>query len=94
MAKTKFEKMEEEELKGTPIVEQTEEEEKPAEVKKERTAEEVEVTAGVKKVKIQVVEEVDCLIACVPYKLEKGKVYNVPSDVAAILCNAKKAYRV
>lgn len=61
---------------------------------KERTAEEVTVTTGAKKVKVQVVEDVDCLVACTPYKLKKDKAYLVPSDVAAILCNAKKAYRI
>lgn len=61
---------------------------------KERTAEEVIVTTGAKKVKVQVVEDVNCLVACTPYELKKDKAYLVPSDVAAILCNAKKAYRI
>ena len=65
-----------------------------AEVSKERTAEEVTISAGAKKVKIQVVQDVDCIVACIPYKLSKDKAYSVPSDVAAILCNAKKAYRI
>ena len=61
---------------------------------KECTAEEVIITTGTKKVKVQVVEDVDCLVACTPYSLKKDKAYLVPSDVAAILCNAKKAYRI
>lgn len=52
------------------------------------------VTTGVKMVKIRVVEEVDCLIACKPYKFAKDKEASVPADVAAILCYAKKAYRL
>lgn len=61
---------------------------------KGRTAGEVIVTTGAKKVKVQVVEDVDCLVACTPYKLKKDKAYLVPSDVASILCNAKKVYRI
>ena len=95
MAKTKLNNIEEEDLKPTvenPTAEHNED--TAAEQSKERAAEEVTITTGAKKVKIQVVEEVDCLVACVPYKLSKDKAYLVPSDVAAILCNAKKAYRI
>lgn len=52
------------------------------------------VTTEKKKVKIRVMEDVDCLIACVPYQFTKDKEVAVPSDVAAILCYAKKAYRL
>ena len=93
MAKTKLINVEEEDLKPT-VENPTVEHKEAATENKERVAEEVTVTIGAKKVKIQVVEEVDCLVACVPYKLSKDKVYLVPSDVAAILCNAKKAYRI
>ena len=92
MAKTKLNNMEED-LKPT-VENPTVEHKEAAAENKERAVEEVTVTTGAKKVKIQVVEEVDCLVACVPYKLSKDKAYLVPSDVAAILCNAKKAYRI
>lgn len=72
--------------------EQTEQEE----VKVATGAEEVTpvITEGNKKVKIQISEPVDCIISGKEYKCAVGKAYNVPQDVAAILCNAKKAYRV
>ena len=54
----------------------------------------VVVTKESKKVKIRAVEDIDCLIACKPYKLSKGKEYSVPSDVAAILCYGEKAFRL
>lgn len=81
----------EEELKSAPVEEQNE---GIVVEDKRRTAEEVVVSVGSKKVKVQVTEEVDCIVACTPYKLSKDKAYLVPSDVAAILCGAKKAYRI
>lgn len=57
-------------------------------------AEEVEVTTEVKKVKIRATEDIDCLIACQPVKVQKDKETTVASDVAAILCFAGKAYRL
>lgn len=91
MAKTKLNIEEEDTQKENPTEEIKEE---TAAENKERVAEEVTVTAGAKKVKVQVVEDVNCIVACVPYNLKKDKTYLVPSDVAAILCNAKKAYRI
>lgn len=91
MAKTKANIEEEGILKENPIEENKEE---TAAENKERVVEEVTITTGTKKVKVQVVEDVNCLVACVPYNLKKDKAYLVPSDVAAILCNAKKAYRI
>lgn len=91
MAKTKVNIEEEDIQKENPTGEIKEE---TAAENKERTAEEVVVTAGAKKVKVQVVEDVNCIVACVPYNLKKDKAYLVPSDVAAILCNAKKAYKI
>lgn len=90
MAKTKVNIEEEDIQKENPTGEIKEE---TAAENKERTSEEVVVTAGAKKVKVQVVEDVNCIVACVPYNLKKDRAYLVPSDVAAILCNAKKAYR-
>lgn len=58
------------------------------------SAEEVEVTAEVKKVKIRATEDIDCIIACQPVKVKKDKETTVSSDVAAILCFAEKAYRL
>lgn len=52
-----------------------------------------EVAKGEKKVKIHTTEEVDCIIAGIPYVIAKGKDAQVPADVAAILVNAQKAYR-
>lgn len=94
MAKTKLNNIEEEDLRPTNENPTEEHKEGTATESKERAAEEVTVTTGAKKVKIQVVEEVNCFVACIPYKLSKDKAYLVPSDVAAILCNAKKAYRI
>lgn len=91
MAKTRVNIEEEDTQKENPTEEIKEE---TAAENKERVAEEVSVTAGAKKVKVQVVEDVNCIVACVPYNLKKDKAYLVPSDVAAILCNAKKAYRI
>ena len=90
MAKTK--NIEEKDIQKENPTEEIKEE--TAAENKERVAEEVTVTAGAKKVKVQVVEDVNCIVACVPYNLKKDKAYLVPSDVAAILCNAKKAYRI
>ena len=59
-----------------------------------RYAEEVKVTPASKKVKVRAVEDIHCIVACVSYNLVKDKEYLVPSDVAAILCNANKAYRL
>lgn len=63
-------------------------------IKASRVAREVKTAPGAKNIKIQVVEPVDCIIAGIPYKLAKDKSYEVPSDVAAVLNNAKKAYRI
>ena len=52
-----------------------------------------EVAKGEKKVKIHTTEEVDCIIAGIPYVIAKNKDAQVPADVAAILVNAQKAYR-
>lgn len=47
-----------------------------------------------KKVRIRATEDIHCLIACIPYDIAKDKEVQVPSDVAAILCFARKAYRL
>ena len=47
-----------------------------------------------KNVRVRVVDDIDCIIACKPYKFSKDKEVLVPSDVAAILCYANKAYRL
>lgn len=54
---------------------------------------EVEIT-NAKKVKVRFSEDARCSVACTIYDFQKDRVYEVPSDVAAILCHAKKAYRV
>lgn len=58
------------------------------------TTEVTTVTAPVKKVKIRTTEEVNCIIAGVPYNLGGNKEVQVPSDVAAILVNGGKAFRL
>ena len=56
---------------------------------------EVEIAeAPVKKVKIHATEDIDCFIAGTPVTISKDKDAEVPSDVAAILCFSKKAYRL
>lgn len=52
------------------------------------------VSTAKKLVKIRAVEDISCLIACKPYNIAKDKEATVPVDVAAILCYAKKAYRL
>lgn len=74
----------------SPIVEETERNT----IKDKEQIAEVVVTTEVKKVKIQAVEEISCIIAGKPYRLQKDKQHLVPTDVAAILCYSKKAYRV
>nr|DAU29247.1 MAG TPA: hypothetical protein [Caudoviricetes sp.] len=82
----------------TPEVEiPTEEETTPTETPEETPNEtpEVEVAeAPVKKVKIHATEDIDCFIAGTPVSIRKDKEAEVPSDVAAILCFSKKAYRL
>lgn len=91
MAKTKIV----EEGVETPIVEPQASTEVEVEnpIPAARQAEEVQETPT-KKVKIRVSETVNCYIANVPYYMEKDKNYQVPSDVAAILVNSGKAYRI
>lgn len=81
----------------TPEVEIPTEETTPAETPEETPNEtpEVEVAeAPVKKVKIHATEDIDCFIAGTPVTISKDKDAEVPSDVAAILCFSKKAYRL
>ena len=52
------------------------------------------VTAPIVRVKVHIMEEVDSLVAGTRYSYAKGKEVAVPSDVAAILVNARKAYRI
>lgn len=82
----------------TPEVEiPTEEETTPTETPEETPDEtpEVEVAeAPVKKVKIHATEDIDCFIAGTPVSIRKDKEAEVSSDVAAILCFSKKAYRL
>ena len=54
----------------------------------------VEVTDEAKKVKIHTLEDIDCLIAGNMISIRKDKDTEVSSDVAAILCYSKKAYRL
>ena len=81
----------------TPEVEIPTEETTPTETPEETPNEtpEVEIAeAPVKKVKIHATEDIDCFIAGTPVTISKDKDAEVPSDVAAILCFSKKAYRL
>lgn len=51
-------------------------------------------TTPIKNVKIHTLEEVNCYIGGEHYSFAKGKEASVPSDVAAILTNSQKAYRI
>ena len=51
-------------------------------------------TTPIKNVKIHTLEEVNCYIGGAHYSFAKGKEASVPSDVAAILTNSQKAYRI
>lgn len=66
---------------------------KAPEAPKAPAAPKAEVAKGTKMVKIHTTEEVDCIIAGIPYVIAKNKDAQVPADVAAILVNAQKAYR-
>lgn len=52
------------------------------------------VEAPTKNVKIHTLEEVNCYVGGKHYSFAKGKDASVPSDVAAILTNSQKAYRI
>lgn len=84
----KREKIEAEDIKNETSIEET--------ITDTATVEEPEIriTTGVKNVRIHTVEEINSIISCVPYTFAKDKDVMVPSDVAAILCYAKKAYRL
>ena len=62
--------------------------------KEEKAAPAAQVKAAVKKVRFHCIEEVDCIIAGVAYNFPKGKEVDVPADVAAILNNSQRAYRM
>lgn len=47
-----------------------------------------------KKVKIRTAEEINCMISGINYSFAKGKEVLVPQDVAAILSNSQKAFRI
>lgn len=71
-------------------------EEAPAEQqpKPNKQTKKAEVADGVKKVKIHTTADVDAIIAGIPYVIAENKDAQVPADVAAILVNARKAYRI
>ena len=52
------------------------------------------VETPVRNVKIHTLEEVNCYIGGAHYSFAKGKEANVPLDVASILTNSQKAYRI
>lgn len=79
----------------TPNEETNEEQALQDEPKKPRNAPKAEVAENtVKKVKIHTTDPIDCLIANVHYTFPANRDAQVPADVAAILVNAKKAFRM
>lgn len=64
------------------------------EEKKDAGTSGVTISKGSKSVKIRMLEGVDSIISGETYCFSKGKEASVPSDVAAILCNSKKAFRL
>ena len=84
----KKEKIDSEEYRDEILNEVTE-----TEVADEKVVE-VRAASTTKKVRIHTVEEINSIIGCMPYVFPKDKDVLVPSDVAAILCFSKKAYRL
>lgn len=60
----------------------------------EETQEAQVIKTPIKNVKIHTLEEVNCYIGGIHYSFAKGKEASVPTDVAAILTNSQKAYRI
>lgn len=84
-----------EEQEGVIIPAETPVEKEEEEIQKEeKAAPAAQVKAAVKKVRIHCIEEVDCIITGVAYNFPKGKEVDVPADVAAILNNSQRAYRM
>jgi hypothetical protein len=78
-----------------PNEEANEEQAPQNEPKKPHNAPKADVTENtVKKVKIHTTDPIDCLIANVHYTFPANRDAQVPADVAAILVNAKKAFRM
>jgi hypothetical protein len=79
-----------------PNEEQAPQEQAPQnEPKRPRNAPKAEVAENtIKKVKIHTTDPIDCLIANVHYTFLANRDAQVPADVAAILVNAKKAFRM
>lgn len=93
MAKKPIEEVEE------TIVEETIAENTAAEVGEDNEVKPAPKAARVKApseklVKIRTVEDVSSRVSQIHYQLQKDKEYSVPSDVAAILCHSRKAFRI
>ena len=91
----------EEQIEETQQIQENEEQEASTQnapenpVVVEKPAKEASVQAAAPKlVKIHAMESIDSIIAGKPYFLAKDRDHSVPSDVAAILVNGKKAYRI
>lgn len=95
MARTKLNPEEDIEMQPDSVQESIEEPiEEPIEDVIPKKQENPVVNTGKKNVKVRVVEDIDCVIAGVPYQFPKNKEVSVPSDVAAIFCFAQKAFRI
>lgn len=91
MARTKLNPEEDIEMQPDSVQESIEE---PIEDVIPKKQENPVVNTGKKNIKVRVVEDIDCVIAGVPYQFPKNKEVSVPSDVAAIFCFAQKAFRI
>lgn len=79
----------------TPKVPEVPQETKVSEKPNKPNKPEVQVpTSNQKNVKIQIAENCSCMIAGKSYSFRKGEQVSVASDVAAILVNSQKAYRL
>lgn len=63
-------------------------------IKEADVAEVSVVSTEPKKVKIRTVEDINCIVAGVPYSYKADKEVQVPSDVGAILINSRKAFKI
>lgn len=52
------------------------------------------VSTSPKMVKVHAIEDINCMVGGNRYTAQKGKEFQVPMDVAFILANSQKVYRV
>lgn len=79
---------------GQGAAEQEAPKEEPKKAPKSPKETPIEQQVTTKDVKIHTLEEVDCWVGGNHYQLRKDRDFSVPSDVASVLTNARKAYRI